>query len=430
MELNQELNLGFQMFDPERQNRLGNSFTVSYPDFPSITTLPRSITIIQDMNMHDRVEIRYRNIPAALFTALKTGVAIEITWKNDKSSGKIWGYVTRVSTPVQQRQYREVIVKCVGSSYPLKERDSKVWINKTASEIAIEIAKKANLKPVVTPHTTRFTQQSLSGQSYWEKLRELANLIGYGVQVSGTELHFHPIDKMINQFMTVMPVMAIKDQLTSPSNYYNAPTLDAFHPKIEDYNEMSQNLRTENSVSGVDPVTGKVYSSKTSPNNVGKSLRKNTRDPLFAQKKTTTVINSSAMAKALSEAASQLGRFTISAPGTGQGDPRVAPWRTVEVRGTGDNSDGFWIVQKVEHYLHADGRYQMEFTFLSDGVGGNKPSTFRPSTAGNIPYRNIVNDIVSNPKGKVTSTKLSAKSPLVSQGSAGYKVNPRRWKGN
>lgn len=418
------------MFDSERQNRLGNSFSVSYPDFPSITTLPRSVTIHQDMNMHDRFELHYRNIPVALFSALKTGVLIEISWKNDKSYGKIWGYVTVVSTPVQQRQYREVIVKGVGSSYPLKDKDSKVWVNKTASEIATEIAKKANLKPIVTPHSTRFTQHSLAGQSYWEKLRELANLIGYGVQISGTELHFHPIDKMINQFMTTIPVMAIKDQLTSPSNYYNAPTLDAFNPLINDFNEMSQNLRTENSVNGVDPVTGKAYTSKTSSNNVGKSLRKNTKDPLFNSKKTNVVVNSSSMARALSEAASQLGRFTISAPGTGQGDPRVAPWRTVEVRGVADSIDGFWIVQKVEHYLHADGRYQMEFTFLADGTGSNKPSAFRPSSAGNVPYRNIINDIVSNPKGKVTSTTLSAKSPLVSQGSAGYKINPRRWKGN
>jgi phage protein D len=418
------------MLSPEVQNRRSSSFSVSYPDFPSINILPRSVTIYQDMGMHDRVEVRYRNIPVAIFNSLKTGVPIEIFWKNDKASGKIYGYVTEVVTPVRQRQYREVKVRCVGASYPLKERGSKIWTNKTASEIATEIAKKTKLKPIVTPHTTRFTQQSLAGQSYWEKLRELASLIGYGVQVSGTELHFHPIDKMINQFMTVMPVMAIKNQLTSPSNYFNAPTLDVFEPRLGDYNESVEHLRTENIVSGVDPITGKVYTSKTSPNKLGKPLRQKTKDPLFFQKKTNTVVNSSSMAKSLSEAASQLGRFAIVAPGTGQGDPRVAPWRTMEVRGTGDNSDGFWVIQKVEHYIHADGRYQVEFTCLSDGIGGNKASAFRPSAAGNVPYRNIVNDMVTNPKGRPTSTKLGVKAPLISQGSAGYKVNPRRWIGN
>jgi hypothetical protein len=132
------------------------------------------------------------------------------------------------------------------------------------------------------------------------------------------------------------------------------------------------------------------------------------------------------MARSLSEAASHLGRFKIPATGVGQGDPRIAPWRTIEVRGTGDNSDGFWVIKKVQHYMHADGRYQVEFVCVTDGVGDNKPSAFRPSNAGTVPTRDVKS---AQARGKATSTKLSAKSPLVSQGSAGYKVTPRKWTG-
>ena len=74
---------------------------------------------------------------------------------------------------------------------------------------------------------------------------------------------------------------------------------------------------------------------------------------MFSNNQTTTVINSNAMAKSLSEAASHLGRFTIPAKGIGQGDPRIAPWRTIEVRGTGETSDGFWIIKKTEHFACA-----------------------------------------------------------------------------
>jgi phage protein D len=415
------------MLNPGLQNRRSTSFKVTYPDFPSITSLPRSITLHQEMGKHDIVEIKYRSVTTSLYKSIKTGVPVEITWKNDKVSGIFRGYTNVVSFPIKQDQYRELKIICVGASYPLKEQSSKVWINKTAPEIAIDIARKFKLKPVVTSHPTRFTQQSLAGQSYWEKLNELANQIGYGMQVSGTELHFHPIDKMINQFMTVIPVMSFKDLLTSPSNYYSAPTLDVFESRIGDYIENPDEYnRTRNTVSGVDPVTGKVYSSTTSPNKVGKSLRQNTKDPLFFQNKTTVVVSSNAMARSLSEAASHLGRFKIPATGVGQGDPRIAPWRTIEVRGTGDNSDGFWVIKKVQHYMHADGRYQVEFVCVTDGVGDNKPSAFRPSNAGTVPTRDVKS---AQAKGKATSTKLSAKSPLVSQGSAGYKVTPRKWTG-
>jgi hypothetical protein len=414
------------MFNPEIQNRRSVSFKVSYPDFPSITLLPRSVTLFQEMGKHDIVELKYRSVTANLYKSIKTGVPIQINWKNDKVSGIFRGYTTFVSFPIENKPYRELKILCIGASYPLKEQASKVWVNKTASEIATDIAKKFKLKPVVTSHPTRFTQQSLAGQSYWEKLNELANLIGYGMQVSGTELHFHPIDKMINQFMTTIPVMSFKNVLSHPANYFESPTLDVFESKLGDYIEGGEYKRTENLVSGVDPVTGKVYSSKTSPNKVGKSLRKITKDPLFSNNQTTTVINSNAMAKSLSEAASHLGRFTIPAKGIGQGDPRIAPWRTIEVRGTGETSDGFWIIKKAEHFMHSDGRYQVEFTCLTDGIGGNKPSSFRPSNAGSVPTRDLNN---AQAKGKPTSVKLSSKSPLVSQGSAGYKVTPRKWTG-
>jgi hypothetical protein len=136
------------------------------------------------------------------------------------------------------------------------------------------------------------------------------------------------------------------------------------------------------------------------------------------------------MAKSLSEGRAQLGRFTIPAKGIAQGDPRVSPWRTVEVKGTGNNSDGFWIIKRVEHVIHGDGRYQMEFECLSDGLGGTKETSFRPSSAGSVPVRNIKNEMATPNKRKPTSTKLSSPKPIVKQSSVGYKVTPRKWKGN
>jgi hypothetical protein len=413
------------------QSRLSSYYSVSYPDFPSIEIQPNEVVLHQEMGKHDILELRYTLLTPFILKALKTGTPVQFTWKNDKVSGNFFGYTTVVSLPIKYQDYQETKIQCVGTSYPLKETSFKVWTNKTASQIAIELAKKAKLKPMVTPHKTIFTQQSLSGKSYWEKLNELAETIGYGMQVSGTELHFHPIDKMINQFMTTIPVLYSDNSFVSPFNNFNAPTLDAFEARIGDYLETPGELnRNTNTVTGVDPVTGKVYSSTTSPNKVGKSIRTNTKDPLFLKNKTNIVVNSSAMAKSLSEAASHLGRLSIPGKGKAQGDPRIAPWRTVEIQGTQGGGDGFWVIKKAIHSLYISGEYEVEFECRTDGVGGNKPSAFRPSSAGTVPYRNIQNDMMGNSKNKPSVTTLNSSRTLVSQGASGYKTTPRQWRGN
>ena len=413
------------------QSRLSSYYNVSYPDFPSIEIQPNEIVLHQEMGKHDILELRYTLLTPFILKALKTGTPVQLTWKNDKVSGNFFGYTTVVSLPIKYQDYQETKIQCVGTSYPLKESSFKVWTNKTASQIAIELAKKAKLKPMVTPHKTIFTQQSLSGKSYWEKLNELAETIGYGIQVSGTELHFHPIDKMINQFMTTIPVLYSDNSFVSPFNNFNAPTLDAFEARIGDYLETSGELnRNTNIVTGVDPVTGKVYSSTTSPNKVGKSIRTTTKDPLFLKNRTNIVVNSSAMAKTLSEAVSHLGRLSIPGKGKAQGDPRIAPWRTVEVQGTQGGGDGFWVIKKAIHSLYISGEYEVEFECRTDGVGGNKPSAFRPSSAGAVPYRNIQNDMIGNSKNKPSVTTLNSSKTLVSQESSGYKTTPRKWRGN
>lgn len=417
------------MRDPGFQFRRGNTFKVSYPDFPAVTAPARSVTLYQEMGKHDILEIFYPRFSTSLFKAIKTGVPVQVTWSNDKVKETFYGYTTDVSYPTIQKIDRGVKVMCVGASYPLKERKSKIWTNKTASEIVQDIAKQHKLKPFITPHPTRFNQVSLAGHSYWEKLNELAAKIGYAVQVYGTELHFHPIDEMINQFMSSVPVMYFQDPMMHPMSSYDAPTLDVFEPRIGDHIESTEYLRALNVVSGVDPLTAQPYSQTTSSNKVGKPLRKVTKDPLFNSVETQIVVASNAMAKSLAEGRSQLGRLSIPAKGLGQGDPRIAPWRTVEVRGTGDTSDGFWIVRKVEHFIHVDGRYQVDFECMTDGTGANKPGTYRPSSAGSIPVRNVSSEMKSPNKNKPTNAKLSGGTAMVSQSNAGYKVTPRRWSG-
>jgi len=412
--------------DPERQNRYGNSFTVVFPDFPGFTQSPYSLTITQSIGKHDVIEIFYSTINLSYLKALSTGVAVEVTWSNDAVSGVFVGYVSDLEYPTSSAIQKPLTITCLGASFPLKEKRQKIWKNATASEVATDIAIFNKLKPVVTQSDIRFPQISFSGHSQWQKLQELAKSVGFACQVIGVELHFHPIDVIVDKFLTTIPVMAFVDPNVTPTNQFNSQTLDHFESVQSDYGDFRGNTKAVKIVGGVDPITGKIYKSTSSPNSVGKNLRTKNKNPLFFDIDTASVVTDGLTSQSLANAKAQLSRLSTPGYGFGQGDPRIAPWKTLEVRGTGDTSDGFWVVANVIHTLNADGKYKVEFNCVTDGSGSNQISALRPSSAGTVPTVNL-NDAITTGANTPTTYKLSNPEPMVSQSSTGYNVVPRRW---
>ena len=414
------------MRDPEIQNRYANSFTVVFPDFPGFDQAPYSLTLTQSMGKHDVIELFYSSTNAAYIKTMSTGVAVEITWSNDTVSGKFVGYVSDLEYPTSSSIQKPLTITCLGASYPLKEKRQKIWKNATASEVATDIATFNKLKPVVTQSDIRFPQISFSGHSQWQKLQELAKSVGFACQVIGVELHFHPIDIIIDKFLTTIPVMAFLNPDITPMNQFASQTLDHFETVQGDFGNFRGNTKATKIVGGVDPLTGKIYKSTSSPTSVGKNLRAKNKDPLFFDIDTSTVVIDRLSSQSLANAKAQLARLSVPGYGFGQGDPRIAPWRTVEVRGTGESSDGFWIVSSAVHTVNADGKYKVEFECVTDGNGSNKTSAFRPSSAGNVPTVNLTEAITTG-ANTPTTYKLSNSAPMVNQVSTGYNVVPRRW---
>lgn len=411
------------------QNRYGTRLAVDFPDFPMFSIQPRNFTLIQEAGKHDIAEINFPSFSEFYYKALKTGVPVQVTWVNEKGKGVFIGYVHSSSMTTQATAVRVVTIKCVGSSFVLKEGGAKIWRNKTASEIVTELANNVKLKPVVTSSPVRFAQQSLIGHTYWEKIQELAHRIGYVAQVVGVELHFHPMDKMIDSFISSIPVLSYQDGDIDSGYVYEAQTLDRFKPLVGDLVEIGGHSRKDKTVFGIDPLTAKTYSSTSSPDTVGTNLRSVVKAPLFKEHVPTRITGSAAESKAMSEAQAQLARWSLPAEGSAQGDARIAPYRTIEINGTGDTSDGFWIITRAEHFMAFDGRYTVDFKCVSDGTGGNKPSAFRPATASVVPTRNIEYELATGAQPTPTSAKLSSVEPLYSQTQAGFKVTPRRWVG-
>lgn len=412
------------------QNRFGTSFTVSYPDFPSFSVIPKGFTLIQETGKQDILEITYLQESTVFYKGLKTGSPIKLKWKNSNNIvGEFFGYVVDHTSTVQQTIRRPITVRAIGASLPLKEGGNKIWKKKTAPDIVIEIAKQFKLKPIVTPHPMIFNQQSMLNHTYWEKIQELAKRIGYVAQVNGTELHFHPIDKMIDKFITTIPVLSFSEPFGSVLSEVDSHTLDMFKPKVGDYIDKTSYSKKTKVVNGVDPFTGKYYSYSDSPTTSGKNLRTSNANPLFSEALSGAITGSAKMAETIAKAHAQLSRFSITADAASQGDPRIAPYRTVEINGTGSTTDGNWIVKKARHQCYFDGRYEVEFTCMTDGTGKNKSSVFRPETASVIPIRNIAEELSTGSTSKPTVTTLRSSQLLVNKSNMGFKVTPSRWVG-
>lgn len=411
------------------QGRYVSNYTVYFPDFPSFDVTPQNIKIHQEIGMQDVVELTYPRFSSFYIKALKTGVPIKIRFSNDKATSEWFGYVYDVKKTTNPSLGQPIIVRCIASSLALKEGGTKIWTSKTATDIVTEIAKKFKLKPVVTTHKTIFSQQSLSGHTYWEKVQELASRIGYAAHVTGTELHFHPLDVMIDKFMTVIPVMSLIDVSDPPYSNVLDQTLDSFRANLGDFSDAQDNKKKTKEVYGIDPLTAKFYSAKSSADKVGKNLRKDVRQPIFTQLVSTAVSGSKEMAQVVADAHAQFSRFVHSATGTGQGDPRIAPYKTMEVNGTGEDTDGYWVVKKATHFITHDGRYNVEFSCMTDGRGLNKSSVTRPSTAGEVPVRNVQQELATGSASTPTVTTLSSSTAMVNQTQSGFNVTPRRWAG-
>lgn len=409
------------MRDPKRQNRYGSSFKVSFPDFPSFTQLPYSITLTQKIGSHDVIEMHYTSLNVGYVKALSTGVAVSVNWSNDMVSGTFIGYVSDLEYPTSSSIEKPLKITCLAASYPLKERRQKIWKNATASEVATDIANFNRLKPVVTKSDIRFPQISFSGQSQWQKVQELAHSIGYACQVVGVELHFHPVDVMLQKSLTTIPVMAFLEKEIPSSAQPMSQTLDHFESTQGDFGNFRGNTKSTKIVGGVDPVTGKIYKASSSPSAVGKNIRAKNRDPLFNDVDTRIVVIDKISAQSLSDAKAKLAKLSIPGYGFGQGDPRIAPWRTVQLSGTARGSNGFWVISKAVHTVVTDGKYTVEFECVTDGTGDNTSSIIPGAPTVNL------SEAITTGANRPTRYKLSNAKPMTNESLTGYNVVPRRW---
>ena len=412
--------------------RKGTSTNVVFPTVPSLTVQPRSIDLIQNQYSHDILTLEFPSESTLWFETLKTGVPVQFTWKQDTLEKNWIGYVSSVSKQNAPQRTNIMQVMCVGGTFPLKQRVTRVFQNSTVPDAVSQIAFEFGFKVITDVHDVVFPQLAITGNSYWEWIQEQARRIGYGVIIDGMTLVFRPIDKLIDMTFSNAPVLSMGNAAAPFNTQFLDRTLDQFNIIYGDNVENSNNFRTVKNVGGVDPTTGTELFSSSDPAIIGDQLRSDVSQSLFNEYRTDKVINTLAEAANAAHAAAQASRFGIPANIKGQGDPRLRPFGSVFVAGTGNLTDGFWVINGVHHMFHQIGDYQVEMAVSTDGVGDAVLQTpFRTRTdtgQGTINLDEASNNGVSSALSfGMNAVSLMDYTQYTTEVNQGYLRTPSRW---
>ena len=412
--------------------RRGTATNVTFPTLPNLTVQPTRIDIYQKQYAHDVLTLEYSAESTLWFDNLHTGVPIQFIWRQDTLTKNWIGYVSSISKVNSPDRTKTMKVLCVSGSFPLKDRATRVFNDTTIPEAIEKIAIEYGFNFIGENHEQKFSQLVIAGSSYWDWIQEQAKQIGYGILIDGMNFLFRPIDKLIDQGFSSAAILSLGNAGIPFNTQFLDRTLDQFTVTSGDNIEDSMNFRAIKNVGGVDPISSEVYLSSQSPDTVGNNLRVETSAVLFEEYRTDKVVNTKISADAVAKAVAQLARFNIPAVVKCQGDPHIRPFGTVYIAGTGNQTDGFWMVREAHHMFHKIGDYQMELKIATDGLGDSKETPFRTrpdTTVGTVNLEEALkNNGVPSLYFDLGSVTLDSKEPVVFQGAQGFVKTPVKWK--
>jgi phage protein D len=413
--------------------RRGTATNVQFPSLPSLTTQPAMIDLYQKQYQHDILTLEYRSESPLWIDTLKTGTPVSFTWRQETVVKNWIGYVSSIQKVNAPQRTNIMQVVCVGATFPMKQRVTRIFENKTIPQVVQLIAEGFGFSVLTDSHPQVFDQLAITGNSYWEWINEQAKRIGYGVIVDGMNFVFRPLDKLINMTFSNAPVMSLGNAGAPFNTQYLDRTLDQFKIILGDNVEASSNWRAVKNVGGVDPETSELFLSKSSPAEGSDPLRETVSPVLFDEFRTDRVINSRVASDQAALAAAAMARFGIPATIMGQGDPRIRPFGVIYVAGTGVTTDGYWMVTEARHKFHKIGDYMIDLSVSTDGVGDAVVETpFRTRSVDGAGTVNLneasISGQISSLSFEFSDVALKDYTPINSESLQGYLTSPKRWK--
>lgn len=377
--------------------------------------------------------LEFSSVSKQWATVMRTGIPIKFEWNQTGISNTFFGYVSFISHEVASQQTLMMKVSCIGSSFTLKEKTSKVFTNVSIPQAVEQIVKEHGFNFIGEDNSAIFEQLIIAGVSTWEWIIEQAQRIGYCVIVDGVDFIFKPIDAILDQAVSNAPILSFGESDIPTDNQALDRTLDYFEVINGEFVETDRgSIRTNKLIGGVNPYTMEVITGSAQPDLVGKNVRSSVGDVLFTEQITTQVIPNDQFADVMAQGAAHMARLSLPAKVKCQGDPRIKPYFPVYIDGTGNNTDGYWVAKEVKHLFHRIGEYQIEMTVVTDGIGVNNYDKFRqqnPNLVGIIDVAAVANGgINTNGNSRRSEVLLNNTSGIVLEAKQGFKRTPTTWK--
>jgi len=417
-------------------NSLGKSrqsayTVVRFPTVPSIKLQPTKIDLIEERGMHDLLTLQFSIGNPLWIKTLRTGVPIEVNITQGPYARNWVGYVSSVTTHTAGQLQELMEVHCIGPTFPLKERVSRVFVNQSIPSIVKTIVEEFGFKFYGEDNGIVFDQVIIANHSYWEWIQEQARKIGYGVMVDGLTFMFRPLDELIHAGVTSLPTFTMFGKGTGINNMQEDRTLDWMQVYNGEYVEYGNYVRSEKTTGGVNPKDVGKVSASANPKLLGVPTRANVGDVLFSHNFQEHVSSSASIAKLLAEGAAHHSRFSIPGKLKGQGDPRVRLYNPIAVVGTSDLNDGIWIVHKAVHHFSSNHNYQVDLDIATDGNGTIGDAYVRiteNSIAGVVNLTEALNNGGQNPNAtNHNSYTLKVLTELHSELNQGWARTPATW---
>jgi phage protein D len=366
------------------------------------------------------------------FESIKSGLPITFTWSYGKDEKHWVGYVQGINKTVNPQRSNLMTIMCWGSSFVLKDRVTRSFKNSTIPEAVKKIVTEHGFRFIGDTNGYRFPQLLIAGQSYWEWIQEQANLIGYGAYVDGMDFYFKKLDSLINQSFSSATVLSTNNPFIPTGQTVFDRTLQRFSVLNSEHVESGKNLRAVKSVGGVDPYTSQPFVESISPDEVGTAIRTIVSNVFFNQHMPDLVVNDRSSAVHLARGAAEMARFNLPAKAQAQGHPRLRPFASVYISGTGDLTDGYWFIRGAHHTFTLHGDHEVDLHLITDGIGSTMQTPFRKRDASTVGTVDLTHALENN--GKVpnaftwNSVRLHSTAPVVKQGNQGFKRTNVLWK--
>lgn len=364
-------------------------------DYLSIKRLTLEFT----ENMHNLAILEFAGLnPQLIDQYIDRPMTVSIDMR-ERPTTSFYGYISHLEPlsvtsagTVNNSPFQMTRAYCMGSSYIMKSKRSRVWHNKSIYEIATEMADNYKFSVSVPRDDYRIERLVQKSQSDWAFLVYAADLWGYRVLMDGTHIHVWDPYKALNHRVSYSALYTVRGLGGSPSP------------------QPGQILKFDGRIGAVSPDGSRSYDTIHLLDKQGQLLSVLNEDfseqsglgtPINSQFSNVLSINADTyeMGTRIVEAALRK-KFPMTAYVEAVGDPGIMPGGIVNIKEYNAQFDGFWYVTSVRHEI-AQSSMVSYLKIAKDSLDGITPSPTVTS-----PY-------VTPPSPALTNGKWMAGNELV-----------------